>query len=152
MRQRASQKKALVNSTSFMYNGKEMNRALCVCSLVNQMLELLGRIRIGRFMRTGKRWRMHTDFFVRETIAFYYQRNVVNKHTIKHYKTKKTRGFLVLHERKQHALQNFSFSNTETIINLRPRFGAGFIHISNLRLVAARFACTWRKARLCGYL
>ena len=31
-----------------------MRGALCVCSLVNQMLELLDRIRIKRFTRSGK--------------------------------------------------------------------------------------------------
>ena len=31
-----------------------MRGALCVCSLVNQMLELLDRIRIGRFTSSGK--------------------------------------------------------------------------------------------------
>ena len=51
---RASKIKALVYSTSFIYNGKDMKEALCVCSLVNQMLELLDRIRIGRFTCSGK--------------------------------------------------------------------------------------------------
>ena len=51
---RASKIKALVYSTSFIYNGKDMRGALCVCSLVNQMLELLDRIRIGRFTSSGK--------------------------------------------------------------------------------------------------
>ena len=39
---------------SFMYNGNEMRGPLRVCSLANQMLELLGRIRIGRFTSSGK--------------------------------------------------------------------------------------------------
>ena len=38
-----------------MYNGKEMKRALCVCSLANQMIELFGRIRIGRFTSSGRK-------------------------------------------------------------------------------------------------
>ena len=74
MRQRtaigASKTKELMYSTSFMYNGKEMKGALCVCSLVNQTPELLGRIRIERLRAAGKRWPTHTDFFVRDTIAF----------------------------------------------------------------------------------
>ena len=37
-----------------MYNGKDMRGSLCVCSLVNQMLELLDRIRIRRFTSSGK--------------------------------------------------------------------------------------------------
>ena len=50
----ASKIKALVYSTSFMYNGKDMRGAVCVCSLVYQMLELLDRIRIGRCTSSGK--------------------------------------------------------------------------------------------------
>ena len=37
-----------------MYNGKDMRGAVCVCSLVYQMLELLDRIRIGRCTSSGK--------------------------------------------------------------------------------------------------
>ena len=57
---RASKIKVLAYST-FMYHEQELKRALSLFSLVNQMLELFGRIRIGRFT---SRWHTHTDFFV----------------------------------------------------------------------------------------
>ena len=57
--------KALVYSTSFMYKRKEMTGALCVCSIVNQMLELFGHIRIGRFMINGKEM-AHTNRLLRK--------------------------------------------------------------------------------------
>ena len=48
---RDSKAKALVYSAS---KGNEMKGTLFVFSLVNQMLEPLGNIRIGRFMSSGK--------------------------------------------------------------------------------------------------
>ena len=75
MRQRtaigASKTKELMYSTSFMYNGKEMKGALCVWLTRNSNARaVLGRIRIERLRAAGKRWPTHTDFFVRDTIAF----------------------------------------------------------------------------------
>ena len=80
-----------------------MRGALCVCSLVNQMLELLDRIRIGRFTSSGKEMaHAHRLLRKRDYSILLLEECCINKHTIKHYKTKKTRGFVVLHE--QHCL------------------------------------------------
>ena len=60
-----------------MYNGQEIKVALCVFSLVNQMLELLGRVRIGCFTSSGKEMAQARRFFRKRDYSIFIIRRML---------------------------------------------------------------------------